>query len=185
MRTFQTVTCKKNRGKRAKCKAFSKPLFSIHHAPSISEHAFTLVELIIVIFIISLTAALVIPSLQGTGESALRSEAKRIGSTFRYVNDEAVGKKQTYKFRIDLDSGTWGYEGEAESRTHRLAKGVLIKDVVIPSHGGISGGEVVIEFGPLGPGEPLTVHLAKDESEYTVTFNHLNGRAKVLKGYVQ
>jgi hypothetical protein len=43
---------------------------------------------------------------------------------------------------------------------------------------------VVLRFGPLGPDDPITVHLTKDEKEYTVIFNHINGRAKVYEGYL-
>lgn len=124
------------------------------------------------------------PSFWDTGERALKSEARRISSTLRYVYDEAVGKKQTYTFRIDLDKNSWGFESEKESRSFQMKKDVMFKDIIIPSHGEITAGEVTLEFGPLGPEEPVTVHLIKDKNEYTVNFNHLNGRAKILEGYV-
>ncbi len=149
-----------------------------------SKKAFTLIELLIVIFIISLTTALIMPSFWDSGERALKSEAKRISSTLRYVYDEAVGKKQAYILKINLDNNSWGFESEKESRSFQMEKDVMFKDVIIPSHGEISEGEVTMEFGPLGPGEPVTVHLIKNQKEYTITFNHLNGRAKILEGYV-
>lgn len=148
------------------------------------KSGFTLLELIVVIFIISLTTALIMPSFWDIGGGALKSEAKRIGSTLRYVYDEAVGKKRTYTVRINLDDLTWGYDSPNESRSFHLGKDIIFKDVLVPSHGEIPGGEVLIEFGPLGPEEPLTIHLMKDRKEYTVAFNHLNGRAKIMEGYV-
>lgn len=146
--------------------------------------AFTLIELVIVIFIISLTTALIMPSFWDSGEKALKSEAKRISSTLRYVYDEAVGKKLIYTVKFDLDNNSYAFEGEKESRSFHMEKDVMFKDVIIPSLGEISDGEVSIEFGPLGPAEPVTVHLIKDKYEYTITFNHLNGRAKILEGYI-
>jgi prepilin-type N-terminal cleavage/methylation domain-containing protein len=146
--------------------------------------AFTLIELIIVIFIISLTTALVMPSLWNTDERELKSEGKRIGNTLRYVYDEAVGKKKTYMIKIDIDNDSWGFESDKESRTFQMKKDVMFKDVLIPSLGKVSKGEVVLRFGPLGPDDPITVHLTKDEKEYTVIFNHINGRAKVYEGYL-
>jgi len=152
--------------------------------PSSFNQGFTLFELAVVIFIISLTTALIMPSFWDTGEKALKSEAKRMSGTLRYIYDEAVGKKKTYTVKVDLDDSSWGFQSENESRSFNLGKDIMFKDVIIPSHGEISAGEVTIEFGPLGPPEPMTLHLIKDELEYTVMFNHLNGRAKIFEGYV-
>ena len=71
---------------------------------------FTLIELVIVIFIISLTTALVMPSFWDKGEKALKSEAKRISSTLRYIYDEAAGKKLIYTVKFDLDNNSYTFE---------------------------------------------------------------------------
>ncbi len=150
----------------------------------IPNAGFTLIELIVVIFIISLTASIVMPSLWGSGERYLKSEAKRIGNTLRYIYGEAVSKKQTYAVKIDIENNTWAFESKSESRSFEIKNEVMFKDIIIPSHGEISRGELTLIFGPLGPEEPITLHLIRDDAEYTVKFNHLNGRAKVLKGYI-
>lgn len=147
------------------------------------ESAFTLIELVIVIFIISLTSALIIPNLWESDKRALRSEAKRIGNTLRYIYDEAAGKKATYTFKINLNEGSWGFESDKETRSLKVSDNILIRDVIIPSLGTITTGEAILTFGPLGPEETLTIHLSTDEFEYTIIFNHLNGRAKVYEGY--
>lgn len=144
---------------------------------------FTLLELIVVIFIISLAAALIMPSVWESPESEVKAEAKHISSVLRYIYDEAIGKKQTYLFKINLDNNSYGFESKKESRSYRIKKDGELKDVIIPSLGEVLRGEVIVEFGPLGPGEPIIVHLINDEAEYTVIFNHLNGRTKILEGY--
>ncbi len=157
----------------------------IHKARFISNKAaFTLIELTLVILIISIASALIMPVLWDSGERSLKSEAKRIANTLRYVYDEAAGKKMDYVLKIDIDGDTWGFESENESRTFNMKKDVMFKDILVPSHGNIVNGQLEILFGPLGPQEPVTVHLIKDDAEFTIKFNHLNGRAKVLKGYV-
>jgi len=153
--------------------------YNIRHRNS----AFTLIELIIVIFIISLTTALIVPNLWDNGESALKSEAKRIVNTLRYIYDEAAGKKRTYTLMVNINESSWGFESEKESRWFKLKEDIVFRDIVIPSLGMITTGEAVLPFGPLGPEEPITLHLLKNELEYTVTFNHLNGRVKVYEGY--
>jgi general secretion pathway protein H len=183
MQISQTGTCKQQSAVSSQ-QSEKNSLCSVLCVLCSSSKAFTLIELVIVIFIIALTTALIMPSFWDTGEKALKSEAKRISSTLRYVYDEAVGKKQAYIFKINLDKSSWGFESERESRSFQMEKDVMFKDVIIPSHGEISDGEVTMEFGPLGPEEPITVHLIKNQKEYTITFNHLNGRAKILEGYI-
>ena len=148
------------------------------------RRGFTLMEIVVVLFIISLVMALVMPSFRGLGEGALKAEVNRLASTLRYVYDEAVGKKQRYLFTINLDEGFWGFNGGDERRIHRLEDDVEIRDLVLPSRGKISEGEVILEFGPLGPDEPLILHLGRGEEEYTIIFNNLIGRVKVLEGYI-
>ena len=101
----------------------------------------------------------------------------------RYIYDEAAGKKRDYLIKINLDDGSWGYESEKESRVFKMNDDVIFRDVVVPSLGEVSLGEIELKFGPTGPEEPVILHLMKDEVEYTVMFNHMNGRAKVYEGY--
>lgn len=148
------------------------------------NNAFTLIEIIIVIFIISLTTALIMPNLWQSEERVLKSEAKRIGNTLRYIYDEAIARKQPYLLTIDLDNDSWSFESEKESRSFEMMDDIMFKDIIIPSLGEISFGLATFNFGPMGPEEPITVHLSGKETEYTVIFNHLIGRAKVHEGYV-
>ncbi len=148
-----------------------------------AKHGFTLVELIIVILIISLTTALVMPKLWDRGDSALKSEAKRISNTLMYIYDEAAGKKQIYALKIDFNADSFSYASEKESRSFKMKDNIRFKDVIVPSLGEVSIGEILYQFGPMGPEEPITLHLIKNDREYTVMFNHINGRAKIREGY--
>ncbi len=169
-------------GSRVKGLVFNSSL--VPHPSSLRFYAgFTLLELVLVILIISLATALIMPSFLDIGEGRLKTEARRLGGALRYVYDEAVGKKEVYIFKLDIDKGSWEIEGSREKRGAALKGNVEIADVIIPSLGKISKGEVIIEFGPLGPAEQITLHLRKDKSEYSVIFNHLNGRTKTLEGY--
>lgn len=139
----------------------------------------------VVVFIISISLALIMPSLWVSSDmSALRTEARHMGSSLRYVYDEAVGRKQTYLLNINLDDRSWGFESSGIARSFKIKGDIEINDVMIPSHGKISRGEITVVFGPLGPEEPIILHLRKGDSEYTVIFNHLNGRVKIHEGYV-
>jgi prepilin-type N-terminal cleavage/methylation domain-containing protein len=162
------------------CEINSK--FEIRNS-KLRKTGFTLIELIVVIFIISFTMAIIMPSFWSTERDTLKIEAKRISSALRYIYDEAIGKKQTYMLSINLDNKSWSFESEKEFRSFRIKENVEIRDIVVPSLGEVSTGEVIIEFGPMGPEEPLILHLKKGKSEYSVIFNHLNGRTKIHEGY--
>jgi len=144
---------------------------------------FTLIELIVVIFILSIASALIIPSFMDAGEGSLKADAKRIGSALRYVNDEGVGKKKDYLFNINLDNDSYGFTGQGESRSFRLKDEVYLKDILIPSLGARLDGEVTVKFGPLGAEEPIILHLAKGKDDYTVIFNNISGKAGIYEGY--
>lgn len=147
------------------------------------KSGFTLIEILVVVFIISLTIALVMPNFLSTGKNALKTEARHMSSALRYIYDEAVGKKQTYLFNINLDENSWGFTSEQETRSFMTKGGVEVSDVITLANGEISEGELLIEFGPMGPEESILLHLKKGESAYTIIFNHLSGRTKVLEGY--
>lgn len=148
-----------------------------------THKGFTLIELLVVLFIIALAAGLIMPRLWDRGERALKSEARRIGNTLRYLHDEAAGRKLIYELKINVSGDSWEFASPKESRRFTMKDDVLFKDVIVPSLGEVTIGEVTMQFGPAGPGEPLIVHLIKNDLEYTVIFNHISGRAKILEGY--
>lgn len=148
-----------------------------------SRRGLTLIELIVVICIISITTALVIPSLWRSGEDSLLKEAKQISGTLSYVYDVTVSKKEKHRFYLNLDTDSYGYESGSGSRRFRMTGEGRFRDVLVPSLGKRTEGEVSVEFGLLGPEEPIIIHLAAGESEYTVVFSHITGRSKIIRGY--
>ncbi len=188
-RTLQTGTCNifnqttQTNTNITDCRLQIVDLLNLKSEIGNPKSGFTLIELIVVIFIISLATALIMPSFWGTEKTAVKTEARHISSALRYIYDEAVAKKQIYVLDINLDEESWGFKSKNESRRFEIKDNVEIRDVIIPSHGEISRGEVIIEFGPMGPDEPIIVHLKKGESEYTIIFNQLNGRTKIIEGY--
>jgi general secretion pathway protein H len=144
---------------------------------------FTLIELIVVLFIISLSLTLIMPSVWRSDSSIIKKEARHISSTLRYIYDEAVSKRKNYLITFDIDNSEWRYSDEKNSRDFRLKDHVELKDIVVPSHGEISDGELTVKFGPLGPQEPMILHLIREQDEYTIIFNNMNGKTKIYEGY--
>jgi len=144
----------------------------------ICNKGFTLLELIVVIFIISLGLAVAFPSFTLRKDAKLKSEAGRVAAILRYLGDSAVSTKETFEMRLNFKEKRLRYrgpEGEKEERIENLL------DISLPSRGKISDGEITVFFGPTGPGENLTIHLAGFESSMAIVFNALSGRVKVLE----
>jgi general secretion pathway protein H len=139
---------------------------------------FTLLEMVVVVFIISLFVAMVIPSFYGAGESRLHADARKTAALLRYLNDSAIYTKETYPLTFDLQDRrmTWNSpDGEKTEDMKSLA------GVTLPSKGDVTEGSVTVFFGPLGLPENVDVHLRVEDDEMTVTFNPLSGRALIKR----
>lgn len=127
-------------------------------------------------FVISLILAVSLPSFMLQEEGELKSEAGRIASILRYLNDSAVSTKETYSINVKFKEKSIRYkspEGEREESFHYLSR------VFLQSKGNVSEGEVTIFFHPTGAGESFTVYLTGLKSNMEIIFNALSGRVKV------
>lgn len=138
--------------------------------------AFTLLELIVVLFIVSLVAAIVLPSFTGFGETELRSEAREMASILSYMNDSAVSRKETFLMRFDLDKNMVYWKGPDGEKTRRFDD---ITGVATQTAGMVSKGEITLFFEPLGIQENIEVHMSRRDKDMTITLNHLSGRVKI------
>ena len=139
-------------------------------------------ELIAVIFIISLVAALVFPVFDGPGgmsERGSASDAKRVASILRYLNDLAISTKEPLHITFDLnnDSISWRSAEGTKSEIFRS-----LSAVQLPSKGTVSAGQIILFFTPLGAGEDVSVYLRNPNTELKVSLNHLTGRVKIIEG---
>lgn len=142
----------------------------------LTGNGFTLLELIIVIFILSLIIAVVFPSFYGIGDGRLKSEAGKIASLLRYLNESAISRKETFMLKINLDNDTFFWEGPDGKRSERFDS---LLDIFTTSTGSVSRGEVILSFSPLGIQENLRIHLGDKDKEMTVTLNPMSGRVKI------
>jgi general secretion pathway protein H len=142
----------------------------------IYDNGFTLVEMIVVIFIISLVLAISFPSFTLLQEGNLKSNAGHIASILRYLNDSAIYTKETYTMNINFKDRVVRYKGPDGEKTERIDN---LSGITLQSRGKVSDGEVTVFFGPAGTGESFTIHLTDAESSLMIVFNALSGRVKV------
>lgn len=142
-----------------------------------SRSAFTLLELVVVIFLVSLLAALVVPNLQYS-ENRIRTQARQVASVLRYLNETAASKKVTLAISFNLDEGTITWQDSEGERSESIE---TLAAVELQSRGAVKEGELVVFFEPLGLREYLLVHLRHDDEVRTVAFNPVSGRVRIIE----
>jgi type II secretion system protein H len=156
--------------------ACTNPFFM--NTRSVSIGGFTLLELLVVLFIVSLMMAIVAPAFQ-TSEREAKSEARKLASLIRHLNETSAARKETLHLRFDLDENTiaWKDRAERESRLEHLY------GVELQTKGLVKEGELTVFFTPLGMGEYMWVYLGHGDDSITVAFNPISGRVKILEGH--
>jgi len=156
---------------------------------------FTLLELIIVIAVISLVVALVAPRLPSTDSSALRSSARALASTLRYLGESSITAKVNYRLHLNISGNSLkitrklpnGDEVPPEDRLFSrkiLGDRVFISDVQTSRLGKVTEGEVLIDFNAAGLAEYLTIHLNSGPGkDFTIVGFPNSGKIKIQEGY--
>jgi general secretion pathway protein H len=155
-----------------------------------------LIEMTVVIVILSVIAVVVLPRLPFANERNLKTSARTLAASLRYLGDLAISTKQHYRLRITLPNNEIAVirvlpEGDelavSDSALNQLAllDGVVFGDIETPRLGKITEGEAVLDFGPLGVEDLAVLHLKRsdDARYYTVAVYPGSGRITVLEGY--
>lgn len=137
---------------------------------------FTLLEIVLVVFIISLFTALALPSFSNLGSRGVKNDAKKLASLLRYLNDSSIYTKKNFQLNIDFREKRVSWNGPDGDKSQELGN---ITAVTLLSKGVVREGQVIIFFGPLGLGENIEITLNKDEHEAKVSMNSLSGRVKI------
>lgn len=140
------------------------------------QAGFTLLEMVVVVFILSLFVALVIPAFHTAGESGLKSDARRTAALLRYLNDSSIYAKETYRLTFDLQDRRITWKGPDGDRAEDMKS---LVGVTLPSKGDVTQGSVTLFFGPLGLTENVAVHLREKDNVMAVTFNPISGRSAI------
>jgi len=154
-----------------------------------------MVELLAVIAVIGIIAALVFPRLTSLEGRSLKSDARRISGLIRYVSESAAIKKLHYRLLFNIEDGVitvasspdgkeYGEESDHNVRRLRLRRGIGIEDLLIPRTGRVSEGAVTVHFSPYGFSDPFTLHIRGGERVLTLSFNPYKGKVLVTEGYV-
>jgi type II secretion system protein H len=134
------------------------------------RRGFTLIELVVTLFILSLAATVVAPSVV-TGVETLRArtEAAGIATFLRGAREQAVTHNRAYEVRVRSDEGVIELRaGDSVPATRRLATGVRV--IADPPAARI------ITFLPQGLSTGARLRVEMAGRSYLVTVDPLTGR---------
>jgi prepilin-type N-terminal cleavage/methylation domain-containing protein len=158
------------------------------------NNAFTLLELVVVLFLVALFATIAIPRIhlfisRGDTNKAIR----QIRGVVRYLTGMSASTRVRYRLNYNLvegvcwvscqnEQGEFIEEKEILTRPLHLPPGVIFKDIVTP-RGMQKEGVAYTEFSPNGWVEQTLLHL-EGSTIVTAKLLALTGEVKVYDGYV-
>ncbi len=93
---------------RERLRGLKKPRdLAVRKARSSTASGFTLIELMIVLFIMGLMALIVIPHMSGVRRARLKSEARRLAGRATYLYERASADKVVFNLTFDLDGDNY------------------------------------------------------------------------------
>jgi len=171
----------------------------ILHRSASPQAGFTLIELGLVLLIIAIVVALVVPRFRDQSHVELMAQTRKLATTFRFLQQEAILNGRVYQLNFDLDQQRYfvtaaeegediGYQrlGGILARDNALPANVQISDVDVPLVSGkLYEGVAFAHFYPDGYVDPTVVHLDNGQEAYTLYIpDGLTGRAYVAAGYL-
>lgn len=143
----------------------------------ISPEGFTLLELIVVLFLLSLMAAFAFPALAPLREGGTTAEAKRLASIIRYLHDNALAMKETFPLTVDVDGHTVAYRGPDGEKKESFPH---LDGILLATGKAIRSGETTVFFTPALRLEGFTAIIGTGEEALSVRYSPLSGRTRVL-----
>ena len=158
------------------------------------DDGFTLIEIMVVVFLIALIAAIITPHLTFHRSTGIRMAARRLVREFGVLHWEAISRQKMIRLEYNLDrnkiralvldpSGTLRDLSTPDLQDFSLPRGVSLHRIRVLHEGKVSDGKTFTQFFPSGSVEPTRI-LIKDTSGrmLTLSVRPLTGRVKILEG---
>ena len=147
-------------------------------APRRASAGVTLLELLIVLSIMAILAAVVLPLLGGSGASTaeLKSAARQVAAGLRVARSEALATHRETRVVLDLEQRTFRIDRDA--RVHALPRPIEVK--LFTAQSDLVNERVgAIRFFPDGGSNGGRVTLASGSRKYDIDIDWLTGRVAI------
>lgn len=158
-----------------------------------NQRAFTLMELCIVLFLLSLFAVISVPLFSSVGENNLNHSTRRLSGIVKYLYNEAALTATAHRLVVKIEDGLCTPQKRSEQgewlatngsvRSYQLPANVQITEVWIDGKGGLNTGTATIDFHPQGWLPATTFHLQQGEMQLSLHLLPFTGTAEVEEGY--
>jgi general secretion pathway protein H len=140
----------------------------------------TMIEILVVLSIMAIGAAIVVPMIGGTGASSgdLRSAARQIAAGLRHARSEAIAQRRETVLTLDLEKRS--FRVAQEQRDIALPSKVELKLFTAQSDL-VNERQGAIRFFPDGGSNGGRVTVASGERKYEVDVDWLTGRVAILE----
>ena len=171
---------------------------------STGNRAFTVVELMVVVVIVSVLATMVVPRLHGSAASArLRSAASRLLVTAQYGRDFAARRRCQCRLMFDLGRQCYALAYQTEpgrrpnefrplrsglGRTERLGESLRFGKLWIEPRrrrGPAQRRRDWITFDPTGQADAAVLEITDGRRSYSIVVAPHTGRARLAEGKVR
>ncbi len=157
---------------------------------------FTLLELMVVLVIVALTAAFVVPRLGGPlSRLGALSAAKKTGASLRYARSRAASEKKAYKVVFDTDKNFLTispfYEESGREKTddskksfnksYKLPKGVFFEELIDSHDRYADSGEFTMVFFPNGGSSGGKIIIRDEKNRrFTIEVDPISGAVRLV-----
>ena len=149
-------------------------------SPSLREAGFTLLELIVVMVIMALAAALALPNGERTRRGlTLQATALVLASSLKNARSEAIQSNRERKLVIDLASRRFWVEGQGPA--HALPRELFVSTEV-PVSEQAAAGVALVRFRPDGSSSGGKIKFEAPRQTALVSIDWLTGRTRVEWG---
>jgi type II secretion system protein H len=141
----------------------------------VDSRGFTLLEVMVVIFILALTASVVTPAI-GRSTDAIRVRAKvgSLSALLRHAREEAIGSRKPLTVAID----------PVAHRVSVLVADTVVRSRALPANWTIDAappGALTLHFDPQGTTSGAEYRIVAGSISYRITVNTLTGRVRVSR----
>lgn len=157
------------------------------------QEGFTLLEIMVVLFLVTLIAFLVMPRLSLRKTGGIRRTSRDIVREFRVLHWEAISRQEMVRLEYDLDhrhlraliidpSGTLKPLSVPGVKDWTLPGTVRFVRVDVLHDGKVTDGKTFTQFFPEGSVEPTRIHLTdKQGKSLTLVVSPFTGRVRVME----